>query len=88
MTLFLFPFTVHFISIKPVLSNHLSYVNIFHCSLGRSHKTGLTVITKTGTQKEFVDEILVEVLFISMHLFTATWQYQQLGNIKENIPDN
>jgi hypothetical protein len=27
-------------------------------------------------------------LFISMHLFTATWQYQQLGNIKENIPDN
>jgi hypothetical protein len=48
----------------------------------------LTVITKTGTQKEFVDKILVEVLFISMHLFTATWQYQQLGNIKENIPDN
>jgi hypothetical protein len=37
----LFPFTVHFISIKPVLSNHLSYVTIFHCSLGRSHKTGL-----------------------------------------------
>jgi hypothetical protein len=32
-----------FISIKPVLSDHLSYVTIFHCSLGRSHKTGLTV---------------------------------------------
>jgi hypothetical protein len=36
VTLILFPFTVHFISIKPVLSDHLSYVIIFHCSLGRS----------------------------------------------------
>jgi hypothetical protein len=44
LTLFLFPFTVHFISIKPVLSDHLSYVTIFHCSLGRSQKTGLTVL--------------------------------------------
>ena len=29
--------------IKPVLSDHLSYVTIFHCSLERSLKTGLTV---------------------------------------------
>ena len=28
-----FPFTVHFISIKPVLNDHLSYVTIFHCLL-------------------------------------------------------
>jgi len=35
---------VHFISIKPVLSDHLSYVTIFHCSLGRSQKIGLTVL--------------------------------------------
>jgi len=34
---------VYFISIKLVLSDHLSYVTIFYCSLGRSHKTGLTV---------------------------------------------
>jgi hypothetical protein len=40
---FLFPFTVHFISIKPVLSDHLSYATIFHCSLRRSHKKGLAV---------------------------------------------
>jgi hypothetical protein len=33
VTLFLFPFMVHFISIKPALSNHLSFVTIFHCSL-------------------------------------------------------
>jgi hypothetical protein len=37
-------FLVYFISIKPVLSDHLPYVAIFHCSLGRSHKTGLTVL--------------------------------------------
>ena len=35
---------MNFISIKPILSDHLFYVTIFHCSLGRSHKTGLTVI--------------------------------------------
>jgi hypothetical protein len=46
-----FPFTVHFISIKPVLSNHLSYVTIFHCSLGRSHKIGLTVSNLVHTTR-------------------------------------
>ena len=28
---------------KPVLSDRLSYVTRFYCSLGRSHNTGLTV---------------------------------------------
>jgi hypothetical protein len=37
---------VDFISNKPVLSDHLSYLTLFHCSLGRSHKTGLTVLVK------------------------------------------
>ena len=37
---------MHFILIKPVLSVHLSYVTLFQCSLGRSHKTGLTVYEK------------------------------------------
>jgi hypothetical protein len=32
---------------KPLLSDHLSYVTIFHCSLGRSHKTGLTSFLDT-----------------------------------------
>ena len=31
---------------KPVLNDLLSYVTIFHCSLGKSHKTGLTVYKK------------------------------------------
>ena len=32
---------MHFISIIPVLSDHLSYVTIFQYSHGRSYKTGL-----------------------------------------------
>jgi hypothetical protein len=43
---FLFPFTVHFLSIKPVLSDHLSYVTTFYCSLGGSHKTGFCISTE------------------------------------------
>ena len=39
----LFHFTVYFILITPALSNHFSYVTIFQCCLGRSHKTRLTV---------------------------------------------
>ena len=35
--------SVYFISIKPVLSYHLSFMTIFYCSIGRSYKTVLTV---------------------------------------------
>jgi hypothetical protein len=34
----------YFISIKPGWSDHLAYVTIFHWSLGRSHKAGLTML--------------------------------------------
>jgi len=34
---------VQFILNKPVFIDHLSYVTIFQYSLGKSHKTGLTV---------------------------------------------
>ena len=33
LPLFLFPFILHLISIKPVLSDHLTYVTIFHVSI-------------------------------------------------------
>ena len=36
---------MHFISIELALRDHLSYVTTFHCSLGTSRKTGLTVIS-------------------------------------------
>ena len=39
---------MHFKSIKPVLSDHLSYVTIFHCFLRRSHMTGLTVFVNNN----------------------------------------
>jgi hypothetical protein len=35
--------TLHFILLKPVFGNHLSYVTILQSSIGRSHKTDLTV---------------------------------------------
>jgi hypothetical protein len=43
---------VHFISNTPVLSDHLSYVTIYHCSLGRSHKTALTVFIFSSSFSE------------------------------------
>jgi hypothetical protein len=46
----LIPFTMHFISIKSILSDHLSYVTIFHSSIGRSDKIDLTIknrVTRT-----------------------------------------
>ena len=43
VTLFLFLFIVHLISIKHVFSDQLIYVTIFHSSLIRSHKKGLAV---------------------------------------------
>ena len=38
-------------SIKPVLNDHLLYMTIFHCSFGRSHKTGLIVHSKPVVYK-------------------------------------
>ena len=35
---------LHFILIKPVFRDHMSYVTLFQCSLWRSHKTGLIVV--------------------------------------------
>ena len=35
--------SVYFMFIKPVFSDHLSYVILFQCSIWRSHKTGLTL---------------------------------------------
>ena len=49
----------HFISFKPVLSNQLPYVTIFHFSLGSSHKTGLTkyIITVVREKSRSLDDI-------------------------------
>ena len=39
---------MHFILIKPVFSDHLSYMTLFQSSQGRSHKTDLTAELFTG----------------------------------------
>jgi hypothetical protein len=68
-------------SIKPVLSNHMSYVTIFHCSLGRSYKTGLTV-------QHYVIKFLSDLWQVSCFLqvpcrfdtvSTITWTHQKDG---------
>jgi hypothetical protein len=43
----------HFILIKPVFSDHLCYVTLFQCSLGKSHKTGLTVSSNFSCKRFF-----------------------------------
>jgi len=54
---------VHFISIKPVLSDHLSYVTIFHCSIARSHKTGLTVYTISGQKRDSQAQLYCDISY-------------------------
>jgi hypothetical protein len=44
-------------------------------------------VTKSGSPNVFLDELLNEVSFMSSHLFTATWQYQQFSSIKQNMPE-
>ena len=51
---------MHFISIKPVLSDHLPYVTIFHCSLGRSHKADLTVFQERSNYKLSIPFLLTK----------------------------
>jgi hypothetical protein len=70
----LFPFTLHFISIKPVIN--LSYVTIFYCSLGRSHKTGLTVYMVLIFSK-------IIVMFYFNH--NAFWRFRVTCMLTENL---
>ena len=62
---------MHFISITPVLSDHLSYVTIFHCSLGRSHKTGLAVHLKLNA---VIWLAIKSCQDLSKRFKTTTWQ--------------
>ena len=67
----LFVISLHsaFLSIKPVLSNYLSYVTIFHCSFGRSHKIGLTVhLTKYFSQYKLFQKKLILIYYVQSNL--------------------
>jgi hypothetical protein len=55
---------MHFILIKPVLSNHLSYLT--QCSLGRSHKTGLTAFLEIF-QIENQEQLLIKSVFFNFN---------------------
>ena len=70
---------MHFLSTKPVLNDHLSYVTIFHCSLGRSHKTGLIVYYDsyiyivyiyTHTYNQCLSPLIMPVLLLPVLSYT------------------
>jgi len=65
---------VHFILIKPVLSDHLSYVTLCQCSIGMSHKTGFTIyhfyecdMMFYGTLKSNIDQGQHQYRFYVFH---------------------
>jgi hypothetical protein len=71
---FLLPFVAYFIFIKLVLSNHLSYMIIFQCSLGKSHKASLTVILKANGCYFFTEfGYHLRFQIVVFHLFIKDW---------------
>jgi hypothetical protein len=67
---------VHFILIKPALSDHLSYVTLFQCSLGRSHKTGLTRFNKKKKKKNTDCQDITEILLnVALNTITLTHSF-------------
>ena len=46
------------------------------------------LIDKSGTLEDCVGELLIEVSCLSMHMFSAQWQYNQFKEIKNNVPEN
>jgi hypothetical protein len=62
---------MHFISIKPVLSDHLSNVTMFHFFIGRSHKIGLTVqlyITYCAYREYFISGYICEGFYFRKYI--------------------
>jgi hypothetical protein len=67
---------VHFISIKPGLSDQLSYVTIFHCSPGRSHKTGLTVPVKHIQSSYVIVFHIKACIYAVIHFCDNMWYFR------------
>ena len=70
---------MHFISIKPVLSDHLSNVTMFHFFIGRSHKIGLTT---TLYHILCISRILYKWLYLRGFLFSLFCEYIKFAKIK------
>ena len=68
------------ILIKPVLSNHLSYVTLFQYSLGRSHQTGLTVIGDNRKHEHNHDYLPLVNVNCRYNINIALFRVKQLIN--------
>jgi hypothetical protein len=73
-----FPNPIYYRSLKtsltvPVFSDHMSYVTLFQCSLGRSHLIGMTVpvfnrVLLLTVGKSPMEEFLVETSLNPIHI--------------------
>lgn len=44
------------------------------------------LVEKEGSYEDLVDELMVELIPFSSHLFNAKWQYQQFNHLKNDLP--
>jgi hypothetical protein len=58
-------------SIESVLSHHLPYVTIFHCSLGRSHKADISSASKNTSTA--TSSTSIKALFFYFDLYVSKW---------------
>ena len=72
------PFTLHFILIKPVLNDHLSYVTIFQCSHGRSYKTGDKHGNYTCINASVVDYCICNARFVNIFVTLKVLEFSKL----------
>ena len=71
-------------SINTVLIDHLSYVTIYHCSLGRSHKAGFTNIMgslKTSGSRKEQNIVLTRKSRSTLQHGTKKASFQQFSSI-------
>ena len=60
------------------------------CKSGKKEvfQTRKILSEKSGSYKEFVNELSEELEPFASHLFNAKWQYQQYKKLKENLPND
>ena len=46
------------------------------------------LVTRTGTMKDVVAELLLEANSLAEHLFNSKWQYSQFLRVSETVPEN
>ncbi|MEW8341728.1 MAG: hypothetical protein AB2708_17930, partial [Candidatus Thiodiazotropha taylori] len=45
-------------------------------------------VEKSGSPSDLVNELLIELEFLSLHLFEAQWKQQQFASLNKSLPEN